>query len=331
MEERVSRVRYRLYGLSVEADLPLPGLSPTPASTPPDVTVHLGHAPADAFPPDVAEEPWYASPRATPAEEPALLVHRDARGGYRLRYADGIEFRVDAAGARVAATWPPRWTLADAAVYLTGSVCGLLLRLRGIPALHASAVALGDRAIAFTGPAGAGKSTTAAAFTARGFPLLADDISPVLDGPPAVQLQPAYPQLRLWPDVIPAVHGGELPPLTPNWEKRFLALDERGFRGDPLPLAAVYVLAGREALDTPRLEPIPPVEAVLTLVANTYLGWFPDPTASGRALAVLGRLARTVPLVRLVAPDDPARLAEVVRTVERDFLARRGGARAHHL
>ena len=50
-----------------------------------------------------------------------------------------------------------------------GPVFAFVLRLRGAVTFHASAVRIGD-AVAFLGPQGAGKSTTAAALALRGCP-----------------------------------------------------------------------------------------------------------------------------------------------------------------
>lgn len=316
-------MRYRLYGLAVETDLPLPGLQPAPSRAPADLVMWLGHVPADAFPP-VPEERCYASPRVSGEAVPSLVVHRAADGGaYRLRYADGIEFRVDAAGTRVACTWPPGQTLEDAATYLLGSICGLALRLRGVPSLHASAVALPGGAAAVCGPPQSGKSTTAAAFAARGRALLADDVVPLLDRPRGVHVQPAYPHLRLWPDVLPALYGegADLPPLTPNWDKRFLAL-EGAFHEKPLPLRAVYLLTGRDHHDAPRFQPVTPMDALLELLANAYMGWFPEPAAQARELVVLGKVARAVPVIRVTPHADPRRVDELVARIEDDFAAR---------
>lgn len=289
----------------------------------------LGSVPPHVFPP-VAESPWYTSPRVTLTEEPSLLAFRSEDGAsYRFRYADGTELRVDAAGTRVACTWPPELTLQDAATYLLGSLFGFVLRLRGTPALHASAVALGDRAVVVCGPAGAGKSTTAAAFAARGRPVLADDVVALLDRPDGLLVQPAYPHLRLWPDVLSALGTGDLPPLTPNWDKRFRDLAAAGaFHDAPLPLGAVYVLGGREGDDAPRLEPLAPAEAVLQLVGNAYMGWLPDAAARARDLAVFGRAAGAVPVVRAVPHADPRRVGDLCQAIEADFAARTGGAHA---
>lgn len=317
-------MRFRLYGLHVDTDRPLPGLHPEPPSdAPADLSMWLGHVPVHAFS-TAPEEPWYVSPRESGDDGPSLVVHRTTDGAaYRLRYADGIEFRIDARGTRVACTWPPGQTLEDAATYLMGSLCGLVLRLRGIPSLHASAVALPGGAAAVCGPPQSGKSTTAAAFAGRGRALLSDDVVPLLDCRDGVHVQPAYPHLRLWPDVLPALYGegADLPPLSPNWEKRYLAL-EAAFHPAPLPLRAVYVLTGRETENAPRFAPASTMDGLLELVANAYMGWFPDPQAQARELAVLARVARAVPVVRVTPHADPARAGELAARIEADFIAR---------
>ena len=317
--------RHRLYGLAVETDRSLPGLAVVEDRGPAELRVWMGHVPAEAFAAGAAEEPWYVSPRMTPADEPTVVVHRRADGAFRLRYADECEYHVDAAGTRVACTWPARFTPEDAATYLLGPVFGLVLRLRGIPSLHASAVAIDGVAVALAGAAGAGKSSTAAALAARGHALVADDVLGVLAGEGEIRVQPAYPQLRLWPDIVPALYGpgAELPRITPNWDKRGVRLDE-AFHPDPLPLAAVYVLGPREdAPAAPRLERMGAVEAVLALVPNVYVGWFPDRAAQARELEVLGRVARAVPVVRAVPHADPARLGALCDLIEADV-------RRHH-
>ena len=281
----------------------------------------LGHVPAHMLS-AVDPEPWYVSPREAGEDGPSLVVHR-GEGVYRLRYADGIEFMVDDGGTRVACTWPAGQTLEDAATYLLGSICGLVLRLRGIPSLHASAVALPGGAVAVCGPAQSGKSTTAAAFAARGRALLADDVVPLLKRRGGVHVQSAYPHLRLWPDVLPALYGegADLPLLTPNWEKRYLALDH-SFHRAPLPLRAVYVLTGRDDRDAPRFRQVSSMEALLELIANAYMGWFRHADAQARELAILARVAQTVPVIRVTPHTDPRRAGELAARIEEDFAAR---------
>ena len=53
---------------------------------------------------------------------------------------------------------------------------GAALHQRGILPLHANAVEIDHRAVAFMGASGAGKSTLAAWFHDQGYPILADDV-----------------------------------------------------------------------------------------------------------------------------------------------------------
>ena len=104
------------------------------------------------------EELSYDSPYKDQAGNPALRIWKAARSRYlRLAYFDGTQFWLDRGGTEVWATWPSNLQIEDAATYLLGPVLGILLRLRGVTCLHASAVAFGETAVAFVGSEGAGK------------------------------------------------------------------------------------------------------------------------------------------------------------------------------
>src|SRR5205085_11497996 len=60
-------------------------------------------------------------------------------------------------------------------LYLLGPVLALALHQRGWLMLHASAVAMGQQAVAFLGGSGWGKSTMAGVLHQRGHALVADD------------------------------------------------------------------------------------------------------------------------------------------------------------
>jgi hypothetical protein len=317
-------LRYLLYGLEVESDAALPALMPRELGGAPHVRLSVGAHPAGAE----HAGGWtqrYVADRANADDEPTVTVDASADGGWlRLRYADGTVFTVDAAGTRIGCSWRAPMTLEDTATYLLGPVFGMVLRLRGLTCLHASAIAVGGGALLVCGAAGAGKSTTAAAFAARGRAVLADDVAALERGPGGFTVRGAYPHLRLWPDAVRSLLGdaSALPLLTPNWEKRFLELGGGAFEPGPLPLAAVYLLGPRSADDAPRLEPIAPSQAVLALIANTYVGWVPDAAAQGRDLALYGRLAREVPIARAIPHADPARLPELCALLEAGVQAR---------
>lgn len=311
--------RYRLYGIVLEADHPLPGLPPLAGAAEPGVRLRVGgHAAAAA----AANLPLARGGSGEAADdEGALELLRSPDGAwYRLRYRDGTEFSVSADGRRIGCSWRPPFTVEDAATYLYGPVLAFLLRRAGSSCLHASAVAMGGGAVLLCGPALAGKSTTAAALAARGHPVLADDVCALDEGRRGVTVRAAYPQLRLWPDAVGVLYGQgvELPPLTPNWEKRYLdlAAPAGGFHPEPLPVQAVYLLAVREETAVPRLEPVAPAAAVTALVGNSYLGWLPDLAAQARDLQRYAALARQVPVWRAVPHADAARLGELCTLIE---------------
>jgi hypothetical protein len=253
-----------------------------------------------------------------------LVVRQPADGRWHLRYADGAEYVVDAAAPRVWGRWPRPMSDEDATTYLLGPVMGFLLRARGTTCLHASAVEVGGEAVVIAGPAGAGKSTTAAAFALAGHRVLCDDIAPLLPRPDGGwDVQPAFPQLRLWPDATGSLfgHADALPPLTPTWDKRRMDLagDVGRFHDAPLRLGAVYLLADRDdALEEPRIEPAGGARGVLDLVANVYMGYLPGAEAHARDLRALAALARAVPVARVVPPGDPARIGGLVAAIVAD-------------
>jgi hypothetical protein len=324
-------VYYSLFGLLVEADRPIPGLVARRGGRASDVRLWL-----DVFARDfkqmlrVEREAWYESPDRNESNEPILRAWRLAGGAaFHWLYQDGTEFIFDSTGTEVWALSPERATLADTATYVLGPVLGFVLRLRGMTCLHASAVAVGEQAVAFLGPAGAGKSTTAAAFASHGHPVLSDDITVLHEDQGAIIVQPGYPHLRLWPDSVSALFGSPeaLPRLTPDdginswWDKRYLDLCEQGypFQAQPLPLAAIYLLG--QPTTSPRAPYVEPVAAhpgLISLVANTYTNYMLDTDMRRREFELLGRALGHVPLRRLTPRTEPACHARLCALVRED-------------
>ncbi len=262
-------------------------------------------------------------------DESNLIVWKIANGDwFRLRYRDGTEFFVDRKGTELWASWLDPFTLEDTATYLLGPVFGFLLRLRGVTCLHASSIAIDDRAVALIGPPGAGKSTTAAAFVRMGYPVLSEDVVALDDLGNCFMVRPGYPLIRLWPESVKTLFGSPdaLPLLTPNWNKRYLDLTGSGggFQSEPLPLAAVYLLNPRsDDPAAPYIEAVPGQEALMSLVANTYTNYLLDQEMRAREFDLLGRLIANVPVRRITPHSDPARLPDLCRTILDDFQRRK--------
>jgi hypothetical protein len=328
-------VRYSVFGLSLCSNLSLPGLPSSISSTDvPEVQLHLGIPPhLDLLTVAARGQSTsiYVSSYTDAAGEPALRAWETPDGALlHLAYSDATEFWLDRKGAAIWAVWPAQSSLKNALSYLLGPVLGLMLRLRGIVCLHASAVAFDDECVAFVGSAGAGKSTTAAAFANLGRSIVSDDIVGLVDRDRVLHVLPAYPHLCLWPESVTMLYGspGALPPLVHDWEKRQLALGQNGtrFEDRTLPLRAIYILGERRPDGAPVVTAIAERDVLLSLVGNTYATNLIDRTMRGAEFDLLSRLMSAIP-VRMVHPSgDPSRIGDLCRVIESDFERQNGNA-----
>jgi hypothetical protein len=247
---------------------------------------------------------------------------------FRLRYRHRgrqAEFTLDPAGRTIWVTCSPGVTAEEIASVLLGQVLGCALHLRGLTCLHASALALDGSAILLLGRRGAGKSTTAAALRQQGCDVLADDLAVLTACGRGFLVQPGLPHLRLRGDA--ATHlMGDARLLPPVWtgedvpDKRRLEVPQ----GPPgaRPLAAVYVLQPRaRPLPAPSVRPLHGADGLMHLPEHVYAGLFLDGPAWARELAVLGRLAATVPLRRVERPDGLDALPRTCRAILEDAAA----------
>lgn len=285
-------MKYQIYGCHVESDRQLPGLLPV-FSKYRDISVGF----------DSSCPLAYSIGQVIYRRDSLIVRRTDA--GYHFSYEDNTEFLVTPAGDQIFASTPPGATLEDTCTYFVGPVMGFVLRLRGVVCLHASTVVIGGRAVAFCGPPGSGKSTTAAAFAQRGYPVLTEDIA-ALDICESFCIRPGYPRVNLWPDSIAKLWGSPdaLPAITPNWEKRYLELGNGAaeFYTSSAPLVAIYVIGERGWLQEAKIQSLQPVEALITLASNTYTPYLLDTTMRALEFDVLTRLVKHVP-VRRVSPS----------------------------
>lgn len=318
--------KYSVFGLLLRSNLPLPGVTPLSSTViSPEIELRLGISPYSALGLSTDEEELAdVSSYTTETGEPVLRMWRVAKGALlRIAYFDGTQFWVDRRCENLWATWSVNSSLEDASTYLLGPVLGILLRLRGVTCLHASAVSFGDYSVAFVGWAGAGKSTTAAAFARRGDGILSDDIVALMEKETGFNVLPAYPHLCLWPDSVSVLYGSPeaLPRFVPDWEKRRLSLGGQGarFEGRPLPLGAIYILGDRRPEPAPYVERIASQDALISLVSNTYANKLLDRELRAREFEILGRLVSTVPVRRVYPHSDATRVQDLCKVIQEDL------------
>ena len=307
---------YLLYGCQVEANNPLPGLLPVAANRA-DTTVTF----------ETGLQAHNLSGRIIHNGD--YIVVRRVDAGYYFAYGDGTEFLVSPEGRRVIATIPEGSSFEDTCTYLIGPVMGFVLRLRGVVCLHASTVMIGGRAVAFCGPPGAGKSTTAAAFAQRGYAVVAEDVAALDDRGSAFFVQPGYPRVNLWPHSAASLCGNveALPAISPNWGKRFMPLaGPAQFHPAAAPLAAVYVIGSRSPRAEPEIRELPAVDAFMALAANTYTPYLLDPAMRAREFDVLRRLVAHVPVRLVHPPEDIGRIGGLCDALLQDYSALAGAA-----
>ncbi len=295
---RSARHFYRAYGLEIASEVPLPALLEGGSGT--DVAIRfakLDHVPA------------LRHGRFIALERTAEEIHLHYRETGVFRIANGNEIAMEL----IKPASDPFVRL-----LLIGPLLGFLLHQRGILVLHASSIVVRGAVVGFVGAQGAGKSTTAAAFHARGYPLFSDDLVPVvLDGRSPIA-HSGFPHLKLWPEAVVSL-GGEadgLPQLLPGWDKRWRSIDQ-GFQPGALPLKRLYVLADG---DGPEVQQLGGSASAIELVRHSYVAPQLEPLGEAeRIFEQSSRLVNHVPVRRLTRPPQLAALADVVRVVEDDL------------
>lgn len=294
---------YRAYGLRLRSDIPIPHFAEA-SPVGPDVTVRYGAVPTALAGATHAHRLWQAGPN-----------------DFLLNVSDTARYRVSD-GRKIVVEPLCQSDHRIAALLAAGSVWTALLQQRTLLTLHASAVHAGDGAALFLGASGAGKSSLALAFAARGYPVICDDIAAVrlgADGAPAVV--PGYPGLRLWRDVLDRFDYATdtLRRVRPELDKYLLPASR--FSKRPQAVRAVYVLTS-EKRNTIRFNSLPPGRAFMWLTKYShrrkFVHAFGRREAHFRAVAHIAEIAR---VVRVTRPAGAFLLDAVADRIESDIAA----------
>jgi len=201
-----------------------------------------------------------------------------------------------------------------------GPVLSYWFERRGLPTLHASAVALDGGGIAFVSRHGGGKSGLAAAMVRAGCALVTDDLLVLENREDRWRALPSYPEMRMWPDEATHFVGSAeaLPLVQSDSEKRRVGAGGFGsFHDTSVPLACIYLASRRPETDGGvEIQPVSRSEALIELVRHSFSPRLVE--AAGlqpSRLDRLSRLVRQVPVRRLSYPSGFARLPEVAEAL----------------
>jgi hypothetical protein len=240
---------YRVAGLSVSSEIPLRGLATASPDLGADVIIRGGPVAATLQSPAVVGPNWQIAGDRFLLRIPGIA---------RFLLNSGREIVVDAADGT---------PIEETAVFVAGAALGILLHQRGRVVLHASAVEVSGAAVLFCGPAGAGKSTLAAALAQRGYRPLGDDLCVVEPGAISVAHADGG-RLKLWGPCIDALRLARRGAVRRGIDKHYVEPD--GAAAEALPIGAVYVLRAARSEAPPGIVRRNVAEAALLLRRNAY-------------------------------------------------------------
>lgn len=306
--------RYRVCGLTIASDRPLPELVRTETSRGPQWTVRT-RAPRDT------RAAWFRHVRFPDGRRWMSIARR--ADIYTIKFWRLATFEIHLSQrlivSRPAGRTPPE-TIRH---LLLDQVIPLVAASRNRVALHGSAVAADGGAVAFVGAAGKGKSTVAALLARAAWPVIADDCLLVERRRGRLVVVPNYPGLRLWPDAVRALFGNGVrhsAPVAHYSTKRRVAAPAVPFARVPMPLRRIYVLgvaprrSGQVAIGHRA-----PAQAMLDLVGFVHCLDVHDRDRIRHIFELVSAIAAGTPIRTLTFRRTLSRLREVRDAVLADL------------
>jgi hypothetical protein len=203
----------------------------------------------------------------------------------------------------------------EESLWFNGSVYAAIASMNGLLPIHASAVAMNGQVFAFTGDAGAGKSTLIAALGRRGLPMFCDDTLVLdLSDPDRILCLPGHKRLKLRPDAI-AMTGARQEEQVSRTVDKYYSKAPAGDIDVPLPIAwLVFLEEGDETTIAP-------------ISGGSRLNRLQDDHQTAHLFAAarqfdraehfhhLARLASQIEMARFSRPRDPRRFHQDVERV----------------
>jgi hypothetical protein len=209
----------------------------------------------------------------------------------------------------------------DIVLYLLGTGLACLNMMRGVFALHGSAIHTENGSVIFMGDSGVGKSTTVAKMMEKGYKLQADDVSFIaFDAQNKPWVYPAYPQLKLWDKSVEklGINKDNLEFVSPLWQK-FRVASHHNFETKASPLLAIYELKPSEQSFI-EIKPLIKFEKIKILLENTYRNYTIQVLSLERAhFEFCAKLAGNSIIKCAIRPKNAFLIDELTDLLESDF------------
>ncbi len=299
------RMRHVAYGLDLHPSFPLVGMRAGGQDGLPSLALEL-------LTPAELEDAW-SGPDGPPewtgrlGDGCSLTIERGAHGDVLFTYGDRARFRLDASHERLDCA--PLHTGLHWQQALLGRVLPNVAIMRGYEALHASAVDSPEGVVAVAAPSGMGKTTLALELLGRGWPLFADDVLTLGDGPEGAQAHPGSPHMNVADGLTAAIDPEQLGATLGRLAgERWIAVHRTA--DEPRPVRLVCLLERGPDLHLESwILPSNPLP-----LAPYMLGLAGDAERERRRFARYADLMSTASLMRLTCDtnDRPADLADLI-------------------
>jgi len=237
---------------------------------------------------------------------------------YLFRLKDLVDFYIQDDGTQFSCFPVPDIDDRTIEHLFRNNVWPFMLNRRGEMVFHAACVEIEERAIAFLGESGMGKSTLASHFATTGYRFLSDDGLWVREDGNTYMAQPNAASIRLWDESYRAVipKGMSLAPeLSFTQKSCILASDRLQHCDTPRPLNACFFLAN-EGVDKVLIEPLTGIHKHMAFAECSFVLDAGDHPAMHRNFETLADFASDMTCFTLDYPRNYRSLDEIIEAVK---------------
>jgi hypothetical protein len=291
---------YRLHSCTVASDLQF-HLPAADCRLVPDLTLRRSIKPVD-----LSWNPEESDLLARAVDERHAVRYVVARisTGYRFRFTHLCDFDISTNLADVTWALAPGGDPGLVSVLAAGTLMAFRLFMSGHLVLHASAVRINGRGLAFVGASGMGKSTMASLMCADGAALITDDVALITINRDNALVTPGAIESRLRPAASQVTELFTSPATRLTSDGRIAITLPRG-GDDTVPLDAIVVPIPSREHDKLELTALTSAQSLIILSQFPRIpGWVDDEGLS-RQFMLLGALVERVPTFVAVIPWGP--------------------------